>query len=699
MTDAADVASFLGAHRPFAGLDRAQLEAIAAAARGAAVRRGRDDPGRGRPARERALRDRGRLGRAGPRGGGDRHPRAGRGLRPSVAADRHARRRSRSARTSRPRCYVLGRDAAMAALGRPAGVDFVAQTMRERLTRTGHVVHGLPELGTVRVPELISRPPLFCEHGDVDPRGRRRDDRPRRVGDPRARAASALRIVTDADLREHVVGRRGPARERRVARSPARRCASTRDRLAVDAVVDMLEAGVDHLVVEDRRGVRARDRLGDRPDGLRDLEPVRAAPRRAARARRGRAGRASPAGCGACSSALLAAGLPPLDIGRVLTLQLDSLRTAADRLRARRATGRRRSSGRGSCSAAPRGASSRSAPTRRTRSPTPTPTATRPSTPTSSASRSDVNAGLERCGFVARPQRRARAQRAVADERVGAGCTVFRDCLTEPDNSHLIRATVSFDFRAGKGGLEIVAPLIAVIREAPAHPAFLRQLARTSDGPQAAAALHRLVRARRPTARSTSSAAASRRSSTSRASTRSAAGITISPTVDRLVAAAESGALDADDRRPGCARRSTSSRGSACSTTRRRSRPARPSARSTTWSTPSSCRRSRGASCARPSASSRTPSGGSAATCRRGLAAQPAVGPARGTPAASRAAARGRAPATRGSRRRRGCAAGRPPSRSRRSRARSACCADPRGGLARPDDLAVGLEARACAAP
>ena len=61
----------------------------------------------------------------------------------------------------------------------------------------------------------------------------------------------------------------------------------------------------------------------------------------------------------------------------------------------------------------------------------------------------------------------------------------------------------------------------------------------------------------------------------------------------------------------GCARRSTSSPASACATTRPRSRPARASARSTTWSIPSSCRRSPAASCARRSASSRTRSGGS----------------------------------------------------------------------------------------
>src|SRR5437764_11874532 len=59
-------------------------------------------------------------------------------------------------------CYLLPRETALSVLGRPAGAGFVAGTLRERLTRTGHVAHALPELGTVRVSELIARPPSFC---------------------------------------------------------------------------------------------------------------------------------------------------------------------------------------------------------------------------------------------------------------------------------------------------------------------------------------------------------------------------------------------------------------------------------------------------------------------------------------------------------------------------------------------------------
>ena len=153
---------------------------------------------------------------------------------------------------------MLGRAAALEALGRPAGVDFVAQSMRERLTRTGHTVHALPELGTVRVPELISRPPLFCEHTTTI-----RDAAVSMTehGDSAilVREGERLCIVTDADLRARVVAGElsRDAAVSLVARDAVR---VGDDRLAVDAIVDMLESGVDmlesgvdHLVVEDRR--------------------------------------------------------------------------------------------------------------------------------------------------------------------------------------------------------------------------------------------------------------------------------------------------------------------------------------------------------------------------------------------------------------------------------------------------------------
>src|SRR5438874_8280685 len=60
-------------------------------------------------------------------------------------------------------CYLVPRELALSVLGRPAGAGFVARTLRERLTRTGHVVHALPELATVRVRDLLTRPLRSCK--------------------------------------------------------------------------------------------------------------------------------------------------------------------------------------------------------------------------------------------------------------------------------------------------------------------------------------------------------------------------------------------------------------------------------------------------------------------------------------------------------------------------------------------------------
>ena len=435
-------------------------------------------------------------------------------------------------------CYALGREAALAALGRPDGVGFVARTMRERMTRTGHLVHGLPALGTVRVPELISRAPLFCEPSTAI------REAATMMTEHGASAilvptGDSVRIVTDTDLRVRVVGGDVP-RESPVAMVAGEAVRVDSDRLAVDAVVDMLESGVDHLVVEDRRGavlgiVSATDLMGfetSSPFALRHAalrahdedELVRVA-----------------GGLRRLFLGLLAAGLPSIDIGRVLSLQLDSLRMrlidfALEQL-----------------GAAPTawawlvlGSAARREFTLGSDQENALAYADSGGDPHVDAFferfAGSVNAGLERCGFL--PDLNgvlARNERWRMSE--SDWVNVFRDCLLGPDNSHLIRATVAFDFRHTNGGLEIVAPLLAVIREAPEHPQFLRQLGRTAVDP-------------RPPLRFTGSFAVDhdgkldikRRGVTPIVNIARfhaiSRGITISPTVDRLVAAEESGALD-----------------------------------------------------------------------------------------------------------------------------------------------------------
>ena len=93
----------------------------------------------------------------------------------------------------------------------------------------------------------------------------------------------------------------------------------------------------------------------------------------------------------------------------------------------------------------------------------------------------DVNTGLERCGIgidnngVMAGNRRWRMSKP-------DWLRTFDECLTEPDESHLVRASVAFDFRPAAGGLAVVADLTARIRAAREHPQFMRLMARAASG-------------------------------------------------------------------------------------------------------------------------------------------------------------------------------------------------------------------------
>jgi CBS domain-containing protein len=158
----------------------------------------------------------------------------------------------------------------------------------------------------------------------------------------------------------------------------------------------------------------------------------------------------------------------------------------------------------------------------------------------------EVNAGLARCGFgpdAAEVVARDRRWRMSAS----AWVTVFRECLETPDRSHLVRAAVSFDFRHALGGLEIVPPLVDILRTANQYPDFLRRLARTATDTRPPLKFRGRVAVRRGgDERGTLDlklggivpiASLARFHAL-------ANGITISATLDRLVAAEETGSLD-----------------------------------------------------------------------------------------------------------------------------------------------------------
>jgi CBS domain-containing protein len=93
----------------------------------------------------------------------------------------------------------------------------------------------------------------------------------------------------------------------------------------------------------------------------------------------------------------------------------------------------------------------------------------------------DVNDGLARCG-IGVDNNGVLAGKPLWRMSKSAWLRTFDECLRIPDESHLIRATVAFDFRATAGGLTLTGELTQRMRPAREHPAFMRLVARSAGG-------------------------------------------------------------------------------------------------------------------------------------------------------------------------------------------------------------------------
>jgi len=431
-------------------------------------------------------------------------------------------------------CYVIPREQALVVLGRPEGAGWVATTLRERLIQTGHLVHALPELGTIRVEELISRPPVFAEAG-VTIRRAAETMTENHASAILVRDGENLFILTDAILRSRVVGG-GLAAENPVSRIVEPAVVVPPDRIAVDAVVEMLDRGADHLVVVDaaRRvlGVLSGTDLA----GLETRSPfaLRHAILRAADEDElvDVVARLRP-----LFLALLDANLAPVDVGRVLSLQVDSIvARLIDFAVARR----------GEAPAAWAWLALGSVARREFTLGSDVETALAYATSEDpevdryfARLAQDVTDGLARCGFLLDPNDVVASNKLwrMSEER---WLEVFREVLESPDRSHLIRANVAFDFRQAAGGLDVTPRLVSVLREAKDHPDFLRRLARTATdfkpplgfrGSLGGGGIDLKQGGVIPIANLARFLALSN-------------GITISATIDRLVAVEEAGALE-----------------------------------------------------------------------------------------------------------------------------------------------------------
>ncbi len=343
-------------------------------------------------------------------------------------------------------CYLIGRELASEVLGRPAGAIFVARTMRERLTRAGHTVHGLPEVRTVHIANLMTGPPVFCPP-ERSVREAASLMSAHHVSALLVPAAGEFGIVTDTDFRQKVVAG-GVAPDAPVTAIMSRPLQTVRsDRYAVDAALDMLYAGVQHLAVTDTRGCYRGARVRGDLMGLAYWSPfaLRAAIFNAS----------SEAALDAATkelpglfAALVQAGLKAPDIGRVLALSCDAVTTRLlDFAMARH--------GPAPCAWAwlALGSVARRELTLASDQDNALAYAD-PADPEVDAYfervAQDVNAGLARAGFGADISGVV-AGNALWRMSESQWVQTFRDCLESPDRSHLVRAVGGVRFPACRG--------------------------------------------------------------------------------------------------------------------------------------------------------------------------------------------------------------------------------------------------------
>jgi CBS domain-containing protein len=375
-------------------------------------------------------------------------------------------------------CALLTAADANRVLATAAGVAYVAQTMRQRLTRAGQTVHGLHDVGTTPV-SAIMRPAMFAAPDTPLREALAQLDRPE-VTALLVAAGGAdsgpedLAIVGDAEVRAALAAAHTTLETplRALARAPVPTVPV--GQLAIEATVDMLAAGAEHLAVLEAGRVcgilSARDLLGldaRSPIGLRHT--ILGAPDQAVLER-------AVSHMPALFAALSRAGVPPRDLGRVLSLQHDAVVARLVDFSISR-----RGPAPGAWAWLDLGSAARREFT--LASDQDNALAYAPPGPDEYFARlgADVNAGLASCGIgvdnngVLAGDRRWRMSR---DDWL----RTFEECLTEPDESHLVRASVAFDFRAAAGGLALTPELSARVRAAREHPQFMRLIARSAAG-------------------------------------------------------------------------------------------------------------------------------------------------------------------------------------------------------------------------
>jgi CBS domain-containing protein len=382
-------------------------------------------------------------------------------------------------------CALFSAEAGRRVLGTEPGSAYVAQTMRKRLVQTGQTMHGLPEVGSAPVSEIMHPSASF------DPEATVREAAVKlsvpgthallvRLGSsPETAPGADVGVITDADIRAFVAAGGwldAPARSIAKTTLPTVRLSEP----AIEATVEMLAADTEHAIVLDGQRVcgvlSAADVLAlDARSPIALRRTLLGAPDEAALLR-------ASARLPRLFVLLLRAGLPPGELARVLSLQLDAITARLIDFSIWR---------RGEAPVAWTWLQLGSAARREVTLASDQDNALAYATPPVGQEpmvdeyfrglAADVNDGLAGAGLgsdnngvlASEPLWRMSAERWLA---------TFDEVLRVPDESHLVRASVAFDFRSAAGGLTLTPGLTATIRSARRHPQFMRLLARTASG-------------------------------------------------------------------------------------------------------------------------------------------------------------------------------------------------------------------------
>ncbi len=435
-------------------------------------------------------------------------------------------------------CLLIPDDVALLVFSHPSGARYIASTLRQRLVRTGYAAHALPALSMTRLGGLVHRPPLIL------PAGTSIRDAAAAMTAEHATAAlvemrDGLNIVTDRDLRERVLAQgRSPDEPISIAvRPPGLELPA--DRTAGEALVDLLDAQEREACVIGSDGrivgiLSTEDIAGGEHSPFALRRAIARAPDEDALAKTMRAGLPQ------LLSSLLSAGLAPADVCRTLAVQSD---TATVRLL--ELAFARHGSAPVPWAWLALGSVARRELTLASDQDNAMAYADEAGLEADgffARVAADVNAGLARCGLgedqaevLARDPRWRMSQ--------SRWLQVFRECLERPDRSHLVRAAVAFDFRLVVGGLDVVPSLVEVIRDARQHPGFIRRMARTVTDLKVPVGRRGQIVTERDGHVDLKLGGALPIANVARLHA-FAAGVTISGTIDRLVAAEGTGLLE-----------------------------------------------------------------------------------------------------------------------------------------------------------